>query len=130
MEELKLNFEKAGGLVPAVIQDYSSGKVLMLGFMNEEAVSKTLTTGKVHFFSRTRGKLWMKGETSGHYLEVKEVLVDCDEDTLLIKVNPKGPVCHKGYMSCFYRKFVKGEGLKVVEEKLYDPEEVYGKKGT
>ncbi|NPA40227.1 MAG: phosphoribosyl-AMP cyclohydrolase [Thermodesulfobacteria bacterium] len=124
---MKLNFEKAGGLVPAIIQDYLTGKVLMLGFMNEEAVKKTLEKGVVHFFSRTRGKLWMKGETSGHVLEVKEVYVDCDEDTLLIKVNPKGPVCHKGYMSCFYRK-LEGNELKVVEEKLYNPEEVYGKK--
>ena len=124
---MKLNFEKAGGLVPAIIQDYSTGKVLMLGFMNEEAVKKTLEKGVVYFFSRTRGKLWMKGETSGHVLEVREIYVDCDEDTLLIKVNPKGPVCHKGYMSCFYRKF-EGDNLKIVEEKLYNPEEVYGKK--
>ncbi len=124
---VNLNFSKLSGLVPAIIQDFQSGKVLMLGFMNEEAFKRTLETGKVHFYSRTRDKLWMKGETSGHYLLVKEVFVDCDEDTILIKVEPKGPVCHMGYMSCFYRK-LEEDSLKVVEEKLYDPEEVYGKK--
>lgn len=120
------NFEKGNGLVPAIVQDYQTGKVLMLGFLNKLAWEKTLETGLVHFYSRTRNKLWLKGETSGHYLVLKEVYVDCDEDTLLFKVEPKGPVCHEGYMSCFYRK-LENDQLKIVEEKLYQPEEVYGK---
>jgi len=120
------NFEKGNGLVPAIIQDYQTGKILMLGFLNKSAWEKTLETGLVHFYSRTRDKLWLKGETSGHYLVLKEVYVDCDEDTLLFKVEPKGPVCHEGYMSCFYRKLENGK-LKIVEKKLYHPEEVYGK---
>jgi phosphoribosyl-AMP cyclohydrolase len=124
---MKLNFEKMGGLVPAIVQDYSTGKVLMLGFLNPEAWEKTQETGLLHFYSRTRKKIWLKGETSGNHLVVKEVYVDCDEDTLLFKVEPKGPVCHKGYFSCFYRKLENDE-LIVIEEKVYNPEEVYGKK--
>jgi len=120
------NFEKGNGLIPAIVQDYNSGKVLMLGFINKLAWEKTLETGLVHFYSRTRNKIWLKGETSGHYLVVKEIYVDCDEDTVLFKVEPKGPVCHEGYMSCFFRKF-ENNRLKIVEEKLYNPEEVYGK---
>ncbi|AIH04007.1 MULTISPECIES: phosphoribosyl-AMP cyclohydrolase [Thermodesulfobacterium] len=125
--ELKLNFEKLGGLLPAVIQDFKTSKVLMVGFLNEEALRKTLETGLMHFYSRTRNKIWLKGETSKHYLVVKEVLVDCDEDTLLFKVEPKGPVCHEGYMSCFYRKLGE-KNLEIIEEKMFNPEEVYGKK--
>jgi len=121
------NFEKMGGLIPVIIQDHSTNKVLMLGFMNKEAWVKTLETKLVHFYSRTRNKIWLKGETSKHYLVVKEILVDCDEDAVLFKVEPKGPVCHEGYMSCFYRKLDDGK-LKPIEEKIYDPEEVYGKK--
>jgi len=122
-----LNFEKGGGLIPAIIQDFQTGKVLMLGFLNSEAWEKTLQTGLVHFYSRTRQKIWLKGETSKHYLVVKEIYVDCDEDTILFKVEPKGPVCHKGYESCFFRKLVNNE-FKIIEEKIYNPEEVYGKK--
>lgn len=125
--EITLNFEKGGGLLPVIIQDFHSGKVLMLGFMNQEALEKTYQTGKVFFYSRTRGKLWMKGETSGHTLEVREILVDCDLDTLLIKVEPKGPVCHEGYLSCFYRKINEEGELEVIEKRLKDPEEIYGK---
>lgn len=124
---LPLNFEKGGGLLPVIIQDFHSGKVLMLGFMNQEALEKTYQTGKVFFYSRTRGKLWMKGETSGHTLEVREILVDCDLDTLLIKVESKGPVCHEGYLSCFYRKINEEGELEVIEKRLKDPEEIYGK---
>jgi len=120
----KLNFDKLNGLIPAVIQDYKSGKVLMVGFMNKEAYSKTLKTGRVWYFSRTTGKLWMKGETSGNVQKVKEILVDCDNDTLLIKVEQKGnAACHEGYESCFYRD-VKG---KIKGKKVFDPKEVYGK---
>ncbi|BAU24170.1 phosphoribosyl-AMP cyclohydrolase [Caldimicrobium thiodismutans] len=124
---VELNFDKGDGLLPAIIQDAKTGKVLMLGFMNKEALEQTLQTGKVHFYSRTRKKLWMKGETSGHVLEVLDIYIDCDADTLLIKVNPKGPVCHEGYLSCFYRTLRKDGELTIVEEKLFQPEEVYGK---
>ncbi len=126
--ETQLNFEKGEGLLPAIIQDYATGKVLMLGYMNREAFNETVRTGKVHFYSRSRQKLWMKGESSGHILLVKEILIDCDEDTLLIKVDPRGPVCHKGYSSCFFRVF-KGEGRwEIIETRLFNPEEVYGEK--
>lgn len=122
-----LNFEKAGGLIPVVIQHKDTGKVLMVGFMNEEALERTLQTGKVVFYSRSKGKLWMKGETSGHFLEVSEIFVDCDMDTLLIKVIPHGPVCHEGYESCFYRRVSPDGALEIVEKRFFDPEEVYGK---
>ena len=98
---MELNFEKMGGLLPAIIQDNNTGKVLMLGFMNEEAYKKTIETGKVTFYSRTRQLLWTKGETSGNFLQVVNILQDCDQDTLLIKVVPAGPVCHTGADTCF-----------------------------
>jgi len=98
---MKLNFKKLSGLVPAIIQDNLTNQVLMLGFMNEEAYKKTLESGKVTFWSRTRNCLWQKGETSGNYLEVVKIKPDCDNDTLLILANPKGPTCHTGKYSCF-----------------------------
>lgn len=91
------------GLVPAIIQDVSSGEVLMLGYMNRDALEKTIETGKTWFWSRSRGKLWNKGETSGNYHEVESITIDCDNDTLLVRVHPKGPTCHTGNYSCFYR---------------------------
>jgi len=97
----QINFQKQGGLVPAIIQDNETQKVLMLGFMNEEAIEKTMEVGKVTFFSRTKNRLWTKGEESGNFLNVVSVLIDCDDDTLLIKVNPVGPVCHTGNDTCF-----------------------------
>jgi len=101
---MKIAFEKMGGLIPAIIQDSATSKVLMLGFMNEEAYTKTKETGMVTFFSRTRNTLWTKGETSGHFLKVVSVLIDCDNDTLLIKAIPAGPVCHTGKDTCFGEK--------------------------
>ena len=98
---MELNFAKSGGLIPAVIQDNSSDKVLMVGFMNEEALKKTIDSGLVTFFSRTRKRLWTKGEESGFFLHVKEIIPDCDKDTLLIKAHPDGPVCHTGNDTCF-----------------------------
>jgi len=98
---MNIDFEKSGGLLPAIIQDAVTGKVLMLGYMNQESYQKTLTTGKVTFYSRSRQQLWTKGETSGNFLMFKEVKVDCDGDTLLIKANPIGPVCHTGNDTCF-----------------------------
>jgi len=98
---MNIDFKKSGGLLPAIIQDAVTGKVLMLGYMNQESYQKTLTTGKVTFYSRSRQQLWTKGETSGNFLMFKEVKVDCDGDTLLIKANPIGPVCHTGNDTCF-----------------------------
>jgi len=123
---MKLDFDKLGGLVPAVIQDHSSGRVLMLGFMNEEAFRQTVETGFATFYSRSRNKLWMKGETSGHRLVVKEISTDCDRDTVLVRVEPLGAgVCHEGYRSCFFRTFQQGEWV-ITEERSYDPSQTYG----
>ena len=123
-----LDFNKLGGLVPAIIQDAASGRVLMLGFMNDEAFRKTVETGFATFFSRSRNKLWLKGESSGHRLVVKEISTDCDQDAVLIKVEAMGPgVCHEGYQSCFFRRLEAGE-WKVSEPRTYDPNAVYGGK--
>ena len=123
---MKLDFTKLDGLIPAVIQDARSSRVLMLGFMNEEAFLKTLESGNVTFFSRSRNKLWMKGESSGHVLKVVAISIDCDDDSLLIQVEALGPgVCHAGYESCFYRTFNGGEWVES-EKPTYDPKAVYG----
>jgi phosphoribosyl-AMP cyclohydrolase len=125
---MDLDFTKLNGLVPAVIQDHATGRVLMLGFMNEESFRKTIETGFATFFSRTRGKLWMKGESSGHRLVVKEISTDCDQDSLLVRVEALGPgVCHNGYASCFYRRLEDGRWVES-ESRAYDPETVYGRK--
>ncbi len=100
----------SAGLLSAVVQDAASGEVLMVAFMDGEALAATRATGKAHFHSRSRGRLWMKGESSGHVLEVQEILVDCDQDALVLKVRPAGPACHTGAVSCFYRK-LEDEGL-------------------
>jgi phosphoribosyl-AMP cyclohydrolase len=124
---MQLDFAKQGGLVPAIIQDAESGEVLMLGFMNEEAYAQTQASGAVTFFSRTRGKLWRKGEQSGHTLRVRELRVDCDADTLLIRVDALGPgVCHEGYRSCFFRRVESDGSLAVAAERVFDPGAVYG----
>ena len=126
---MSLDFTKLNGLIPAVVQDVKDGEVLMVGFMNEESFNKTVETGKVTFFSRSRNKLWTKGETSGHYLLVKEIRVDCDDDSLLIKAEALGPgVCHNGFRSCFYRRFEDGL-WKQSAERAYDPAKVYESKG-
>ena len=123
---MQLDFSKSDGLLPAVIQDYTSGRVLMLGYMNAEAVRKTVETGFATFYSRSRQQLWIKGETSGHRLVVKEISTDCDQDALLIRVDPQGPgVCHNGYESCFYRRLEDGQ-WKESESRAYDPTAVYG----
>lgn len=119
------DFEKGKGLVPAVVQDYETGEVLMLAYMNRESWLKTLETGKAHYWSRSRDCLWLKGETSGHFQIVREVRIDCDEDTVLIKVDQiGGAACHTGHRSCFYRRMVDG-GFVVVAEKVFNSEEVY-----
>lgn len=124
----ELDYSKLDGLVTAVIQDWKTDRVLMVGFMNEEALRKTLETGKACFYSRSRNKLWLKGESSGHFLVVKEIRTDCDQDTLLLKCEALGPgVCHEGYESCFFRKWNQDAGFETVEERAYNPEEVYSK---
>lgn len=100
---MKVDFEKGNGLVPAIVQDAIGGEVLMLGYMNEESLRKTLETGLATYWSRSRNKLWTKGEKSGHYQHVQEIRIDCDEDTLLVKVIQDGAACHTGNRSCFYR---------------------------
>jgi phosphoribosyl-AMP cyclohydrolase len=128
---VKLTFEKMGGLIPAVIQDDRSNEVLMLGFVNEAALVLSQKSGEVHFFSRSRNKLWKKGETSGHVLKVKEIRLDCDADALLIRVEALGPgVCHEGYASCFFRKLQPDGSTTVVAERTFDAGTVYEKKGT
>ena len=120
-----LDFEKSGGLVPAVVQDDDSGEVLMLAYMNEEAWQKTLTSGKAHFWSRSRQELWLKGATSGHVQEIRAIYVDCDLDTVVLRVHQVGgAACHEGYPSCFYRK-VEGGELKTISTRVFDPKEVY-----
>jgi phosphoribosyl-AMP cyclohydrolase len=125
---MNLDFSKLDGLVPAVIQDAASGRVLMLGFMNEEAFRRTVETGFATFFSRSRNKLWLKGESSGHRLVVKEISTDCDQDAVLLKVEALGPgVCHEGYESCFFRRLADGS-WQVTDQRSYDPAAVYGGK--
>jgi phosphoribosyl-AMP cyclohydrolase len=123
---VEIDFKKGKGLVPVIIQDAATNEVLMLGYTNKESWEKTLETKKATFWSRSRQKLWIKGETSGHVQEVKEIYLDCDGDTLLIKVNQVGgAACHTGYRSCFHNRFEKGR-WKVTGEKVFDPKEVYG----
>ena len=123
---MELDFSKLDGLVAAVIQDWKTGRVLMVGFMNEESFRKTVETGNAVFYSRSRNKLWLKGETSGHKLVVKEISTDCDRDALLVKVEALGPgVCHEGYQSCFFRKLDQGNWIES-EPRAYDPAAVYG----
>jgi phosphoribosyl-AMP cyclohydrolase len=125
---MTLDFTKLNGLVTAVIQDHATGRVLMVGFMNEEAFRKTVESGYATFFSRSRNKLWLKGESSGHKLVVKNISTDCDFDALLIQVEALGPgVCHEGYQSCFFRRLESGE-WKESEPRAYDPDAVYGSK--
>jgi phosphoribosyl-AMP cyclohydrolase len=122
---IQLDFEKSGGLIPAVVQDEVTGEILMLAYMNRAAFEKTVETKKATYFSRSRNMLWTKGETSGHVQHVKEIRVDCDLDTVVLKVSQAGHgACHKGYKSCFYRA-VDGNELKIVESQTFDPEKVY-----
>jgi len=116
----------ANGLVAAVMQDYENGEVLMVAYMNSESLKTTLETGKAHFWSRSRQKFWMKGESSGHTQEIKEVFIDCDGDCLLFKIKQNVAACHTGFRSCFYRKW---DGEKFIEtgEKLFDEDDVYKK---
>lgn len=126
---MNIDFEKSGGLVPAIVQDVLTMQVLMLGYMNREALDKTIAEGKVTFFSRSKQRLWTKGEESGHFLFVDEILTDCDNDTILVKAFPQGPTCHTGSYSCFGNKLPKGflyELENVIEQRIADkPENSY-----
>ena len=127
---LNPDFKKSNGLITVVAQDYKTGEVLMVAYMNEEAYKETLKTGRACYFSRSRNKLWRKGEESGNFQEVKDILIDCDRDAIVLKVEQiGGAACHTGYNSCFYTKIdEKGEGKIIKKEKVFDPEKVYGKK--
>jgi len=123
---MQLKFDKSTGLLPAIVQESGTGKVLMLGFMNAESFEKTLATGNVTFFSRSRNKLWVKGESSGHVLKVEDIRVDCDSDAVLVVAEQLGPgTCHEGYRSCFFRRVEDGK-LVVAEPRAFDPKQVYG----
>lgn len=125
---IQLDFTKdPDGLLPAIVQDHRTGDILMLAYINSESWHQTLKTGKAHYWSRSRNKLWLKGESSGHVQLVKDILVDCDQDTVIFKVEQLGgAACHKGFRSCFFRRVVGGE-LVVDQQPVFDPGEVYGK---
>ena len=124
---IKLNFKKTGGLIPTIAQDYATGEILMLAYMNQEAFDATLSTGKATYYSRSRQTLWVKGETSGNVQQVKEIRLDCDNDTVLLKVEQiGGAACHTGHRSCFYKKIENGS-IREIGEPVFDPEEVYNK---
>ncbi len=125
-DNLKFNSD---GLIPAIIQDNDNGRVLMMAWMNRASLEATVATGKTHFWSRSRQKFWIKGETSGHTQNVKDIAFDCDGDTLLIKVEQTGAACHEGYRSCFFRSLAEnGRSTRVTEPQLLTPREIYGKK--
>ena len=122
LERVSFNNE---GLLPVIVQDINGGEVLMMAWMDKEALRKTITSGKAYFWSRSRKKLWLKGESSGHYQLVREMWIDCDEDTLLIKVEQIKAACHKGYKSCFFRKINKEGKIELIGEKVFEPGKVY-----
>ena len=122
---MELKFDKMGGLVPAIVQDNDTGEVLMLAFMNADAWRRTLETGLATYYSRSRDTLWVKGKTSGNVQKVREIRVDCDDDTVLLKVEQVGgAACHTGYRSCFYKKIEDGS-VRIIGEPVFDPKEVY-----
>lgn len=127
MNSIKIDFNKSGGMVPVIIQDHKTGEVLMLAYMNEEAYSLSIKTGLAHYWSRSKNRIWKKGEESGHIQEIKEVRIDCDNDTILMKVHQVGgAACHEGYRSCFFRKVVNDKTL-IEGERIFDPSKVYHK---
>jgi phosphoribosyl-AMP cyclohydrolase len=127
---VELAFEKLGGLIPGIVQDQRTGEVLMLGYLNAEALEQTRRSGEIHFFSRSRNRLWKKGESSGHVLRLLEMRLDCDGDALLLLVEPVGPgVCHEGYRSCFFRGITADGSSRIIAERTFVPDEIYGKQG-
>ncbi len=125
--QLKFN---ADGLIPAIVQDYKTGRVLMMAWMNDASLKSTIETGKTHFWSRSRQKYWMKGESSGHTQTVKQISFDCDGDTLLIQASQTGAACHEGYQSCFFRALGEDGSITITEKQLQTPEEIYGKQAS
>ena len=124
---IKLDFNKTGGLVPAIVQDFQTGEILMLAYMNPDAFNATLATGKATYYSRSRQTLWVKGETSGNMQLIKEIRIDCDDDTLLLKVEQLGgAACHTGHRSCFFKKIEDGS-IRIMGKPIFDPREVYNK---
>ena len=127
-DKIELDFSKGGGLLPAIAQDHESGKVLMMAYINEASWNKTLETGEAHYWSRTRQEIWHKGGTSGHVQIIREIYADCDNDTVLFRVEQVGgAACHTGYESCFFRKVDRDGLATVIGKKIFDPEKVYGK---
>ena len=125
---IELNFSKGDGLLPAIAQDYNSGKILMLAYINKASWEKTLETGDAHYWSRSRQELWHKGGTSGHVQKVKEIYADCDNDTVVFKVEQiGGAACHTGYETCFHKKVARDGSVTIVGERIFDPEKVYKK---
>jgi phosphoribosyl-AMP cyclohydrolase len=128
---VELAFERLGGLIPGIVQDHRTGEVLMLGYLNPKAVEQTQRTGEVHFYSRSRNRLWKKGETSGHVLRLRELRLDCDADALLLLVEPMGPgVCHEGFRSCFFRQLEQNGDLRLIADRSFAPAQVYGDQGA
>jgi len=124
---IKLDFNKTGGLVPAIVQDFQTGEILMLAYMNPDAFNATLSTGKATYYSRSRQTLWVKGETSGNMQLIKEIRIDCDDDTVLLKVEQLGDAaCHTGHRSCFFKKVEDGS-IRIMGKPIFDPREVYDK---
>ena len=128
LEMIEIDFNKSGdGLIPAIVQEYKTGTVLMLAYINKEAWEKTIQTGTAHYWSRSRNTLWLKGETSGNVQIIQDILIDCDQDTVIYKVEQiGGAACHKGYPSCFFRK-IQGSEAVTIEHPVFDPDEVYKK---
>ncbi len=125
LDQLKFD---SNGLIPAIVQDSKTHEVLMMAWMNREALQKTVQTGQTHFFSRSRNKLWLKGESSGHVQHVKSISIDCDADVILVKVEQVGAACHEGYYSCFFRQYqAGGKEWKITSKKAFEPETVYKK---
>jgi phosphoribosyl-AMP cyclohydrolase len=128
---MELDFEKESGLIPAIVQDHLNGEILMLGFMNREALAKTQETGFVTFFSRSRKKLWTKGESSGQKLLLRDLRVDCDGDALLVRAELSGgAVCHEGYRSCFFRQIARDGSSTVIADRIFSPDDLYGKQAA
>ncbi|NLX15123.1 MAG: phosphoribosyl-AMP cyclohydrolase [Phycisphaerales bacterium] len=125
LDDLKYD---ANGLIPAIVQDAQTGEVLMMAYMNQQSLADSIRTGKTHFWSRSRRKYWMKGESSGHTQEIEAIFIDCDADTLLIKARQHGAACHEGYRNCFFRRYETDGEWKVCAERMLDPEQIYGKK--
>ena len=126
---IEMDFDKGGGLLPAIAQDYRSGKVLMLAYINRASFEKSLETGEVHYWSRSRGELWHKGGTSGHVQKIREIYTDCDNDTVLFKVEQVGgAACHTGFETCFHRLIDSNGESRIVGERVFDPDKVYKKR--